>query len=304
MPRCARVKSKDGIYHLMVKSIKEVKLFQKDKDKDTYLSFMKGYQRQFGFKVYTYCLMDNHGHFIIDSNGADISKIMHGLNFKYAMNFNKRHKRNGHLFQDRFKSFLITNDRYLITLSAYIHNNVLSIKQYRNAPEKYKYSSLGVYLGLHKDPFDLLDEGFIMQMFGQNVATARSNYYKFIFICDDKKIKEKIEFEDEGTMYKSERNIIMRNFDPEDVMNYVAKLVEMDKLLLYLKYNRASTKGRALAAFLMRYLCDFKISDICRELGNITQSRVSKLCKMGQQLVISDEKYRDIVNEFIKTRPA
>ncbi|WDC83583.1 transposase [Caloramator sp. mosi_1] len=58
--------------------------------------------------------MDNHAHFIIDANGADISKIMHFINYKYAMWFNKRYSRHGHLFQDRFKSKIVKDERYLL----------------------------------------------------------------------------------------------------------------------------------------------------------------------------------------------
>ena len=137
MPRCARVKEKDAIYHVMVKSITEIPLFKKDDDKNEYLNLMKKYQTIYGFKVYAYCIMSNHAHFIIDPRGADISKIMHGLNFKYAQTFNKNNKRNGHLFQDRFKSKIVKTDRYLLILSAYIHNNPLKIKGYEKCPVLY-----------------------------------------------------------------------------------------------------------------------------------------------------------------------
>ncbi|MBU5270437.1 transposase, partial [Clostridium cochlearium] len=89
LPRVRRQKSEDAIYHVMVRSITEVPLFKKHEDKIRYLNKMREYQKQYGFKVYAYCLMTNHGHFIIDSNGADISKIMQGQNLSYAINFNK-----------------------------------------------------------------------------------------------------------------------------------------------------------------------------------------------------------------------
>ena len=58
-----------------------------------------------------------HSHLLVDANGADISKVMHGINFSYAMYFNKKYKRDGHLFKDRFKSKIVDNDRYLKTVS-------------------------------------------------------------------------------------------------------------------------------------------------------------------------------------------
>jgi putative transposase len=300
MPRLPRVKKSDAIYHIMIRSISEVPLFRENKDKEHYLSLMKGYKEAFGFKVYAYCLMDNHAHFIIDANGADISRIMHGLNFKYAHDFNKKYKRNGHLFQDRFKSKMVTSERYIISLSAYIHNNPLDIKKYKNCPEKYKFSSLGVYLGMRKDPFEILDEDFIMQLFGENVGVARKNYLKFVYMCSGMKEYKEVEFTNEKTHYKSERKVIARDYRPSDIMEFVSEETGISKIKLYLKNSRNTIEGRALAVLLMRSLCNFRCSDICRVLNNITQSRVSKLCSIGLKLIETEEKYRNIFEKFIE----
>src|SRR6056297_3648075 len=98
MPRTARIKSGDSIYHIMVKSVGGTNLFRSDMDKDMYLGIIKKYQKIFDFKVYAYCLMDTHGHFMIDSNGSDVSKFMHRINQSYAQRYNRRYKRSGHLF--------------------------------------------------------------------------------------------------------------------------------------------------------------------------------------------------------------
>lgn len=133
IPRTARVKSPAGIYHIMIRSISDTPLFKNDIDKNKYLELIRKNQNIFLFKMYSYCLMTTHAHFIIDSAGADVSKFMKAINLSYAIYFNKKYNRHGHLFQGRFKSKLITNDKYLIMLSAYIHSNVkdlnFSLKQ-------------------------------------------------------------------------------------------------------------------------------------------------------------------------------
>ena len=299
MPRMARIKSEEAIYHVMVRSISELSLFREDKDKDTYLSLVHGYQNVFGFKVYAFCLMDNHAHFIIDANGSDISKVMHSLNFKYAQIYNFKYKRHGHLFQDRFKSKIVTTERYLFTLSAYIHRNPEDIEKYSKCIEKYKYSSLGVFLGLRRDQFRILDEGFIMQMFGNSIKESRSNYMKFVYACDDKKLKEDAEFGNETTCYKSERKIIVRDFSPDEILNYVSEETGINKTKFHIKNGRKTTEGRALAVLLMRGFCNFRCSDICKVLGNITQSRVSGLCSIAMNLIDKDENYKKMVNDFL-----
>lgn len=300
MPRLAREKANDSIFHVMVRSIKEVPLFNEDEDKVEYMKILKTYQEIYGFKVYAYCLMSNHGHFIIDINGADISKVMHDINFKYACAFNKKYERYGHLFQDRFKSKIVGSEDYLIILSAYIHNNPLDIKKYKECPEKYKFSSLGVYLGFEKDKYGILDEDFIMQLFGNDVIKARNNYYKYVFACNTVKFKEDVEFINEKTCYKSERHILVRDINPDDIFDFIAKRTKADKVKFQWKHQKDAVISRALSAILMRSLCNFRCADICRLLGNITQSRVSKLCSIGYKLMEEDEKYKNILYEFIQ----
>jgi putative transposase len=298
MPRTARIKSFDSIYHVMCRSISEVDLFKEDKDKNQYLNFLKGYQDVFGFRVYAFCLMHNHCHFIIDVNGADISKIFHGLNQRYAHYYNRKYKRHGHLFQDRFKSIIIDDEQYLITLSGYIHANPLSIKEYSNNVEKYQYSSLGTYLGLRKDEYGLLDTGFIMNRFSNHEMNSRKLYLEFVKQCTNENISANFEFKTEGTRYVSERTILPRDYSVEKIIEVIVKRLNIQELSLRMKNNRKATKERAIFVLLMRCFCNYRHKDICSVIGNITQSRVSRLCTTAMEL-IKDEKYRMIVHELI-----
>lgn len=299
MPRIARIKSIDSIFHVMVRSISEVDLFKSKEDKVLYLSRIKNYQKLYNFKVYGYCLMDNHAHFIIDANGADISKIMHSINFSYATLFNIKHERHGHLFQDRFKSKIVEDDTYLITLSAYVHNNPTDINGYENCPEKYEFSSLPVYLGMAHDPYELLDEDFIMSMFGRNSKTAIENYMKLVYKCDHKKNMEEFEFLNEKTEYRSERRILVRDMSGDEIVRFILSKMGVSEEKVRGKHSRSLVEIKALLVFMMRSLCNYNCSDICKLLGNISQSRVSMLSSIGIK-ILDEEKYRNIVSEFIQ----
>lgn len=301
MPRMAREKSGDSIYHVMARSISEVDLFKEDEDKYEYISKIKKYQEMHMFKIYCYCFMSNHIHLIIDANGADISTIMHSINFSYAQYFNKKYKRHGHLFQDRFKSKIIDSDRYLIAASAYIHNNVVGIPMFAICPEKYLFSSLGTYVGMRKDPFGLISDGFIKSMFGSNARISIRNYIKFVYRCDNKAFKAEIEFENEKTEYRNERTILVREFKIEEILRYVSNKMNIPEQLLYVKNCKEIVEAKAIAAMLMRCLCNFKCAQICAVFGNITQTRVSGLCCIGADLVQKEPKYSNMINDFIKT---
>lgn len=302
MPRIARVKTCESIFHVMCRSISEVDLFKTVDDKLKYIYYIKKYRKIYKFIVYGYCLMDNHLHLMIDANGADISRIMHSINFSYAQYFNRVHKRHGHLFQDRFKSKIISDDKYLFTASAYIHNNPTDIPEYTNCPQNYEFSSLSVYLGLRADPYELVSTSFVLSMFGKYPRIARERYMRFVCVCNNLKFKQEIEFEDETTEYRSERNILVRNFKVEDIIEFIASKMGMPKLKLNIKNCREVLEAKSLLVLLMRGLCNYKCSDICKTLGNITQTRVSQLSTIGVDLIEKNEKYRCMVEEFIRPR--
>jgi putative transposase len=300
MPRMARVKDFNSIFHVMCRSISEVDLFKTKDDKLKYIYYIKKYQKIYEFKVYGYCLMDNHIHMLIDANGADISRIMHSINLSYAQYYNGFHKRHGHLFQDRFKSKIIANDRYLFAVSAYIHNNPTDITEFKNCPEKYEFSSLSVYLGIRQDPYNLVSSSFILSLFGKNPKASREKYIQFVYNSINLSFSEEIEFKNESTEYRSERVLLVRNYDINDVVDYISNSMDTPKIKLHTKYCRNMVAAKALLILLMRSLCNYKCSDICKTLGNITQARVSALSSLGIELIEKNIRYRQIVEDFIK----
>jgi hypothetical protein len=234
---------------------------------------------------------------IIDANGADISDVMHSINFSYALYYNYVHKRHGHLFQDRFRSKMIKDEKYLLALSAYVHNNPIDLEGYDRCPENYEFSSLSIYLGLRHDPYELVDDGFIMSMFGNSPRAAREKYIKLVYLCCDK-IKEDIEFKNEGTEYRSERKILVRNVKAEEIIEFIICKMGVSDLKMYSKHSRKVVEAKALFVFLTRSLCNYKCSEICKVLGNITQARVSMLSSLGISL-LDDERFKDIIREFL-----
>ena len=304
MPRTARVKSEDSIYHIMIRGVGDIKLYKDNCDKDKYLELIGRYQVKFGFKVYAYCLMDTHGHIVIDSFGADISKIMHGINQCYAQYYNRKYKRCGHVFGDRFKSKIVRNDKYLLTLSAYIHNNPKDLVKWSEDPSKYPYSSLGIYLGLRKEKFKIIDESYILEFFNKTLRISREKYKEFMGANYDDVLLDEVEFKNVKTEYRSERVIIIRDYTPTQVIDYVSKYTMIDSKKVTMKYFRESTESKALSVLLMRRFCDFSIRDICESLGNITQSRVSKLCNLGLEIVCNDKRYSGLIEDFISLKSA
>jgi Transposase and inactivated derivatives len=175
MPRCARVKGSNYTYHIISRSISEVNLFRDDEDKNKYIELLKKYKVIFNFSIYAYCIMDTHVHLLIYSNGADISKIMHGINQSYSQYYNRKYSRHGHLFQERFKSIVVDNSRYLFVLSLYIHKNPKSLKNLKSISD-YEFSSLSVYLGLKSDRHNLVNSKTVLQRLSKKITRAQERY--------------------------------------------------------------------------------------------------------------------------------
>ncbi|KPU43842.1 transposase IS200 like protein [Oxobacter pfennigii] len=304
MPRHAREKGPECMYHIMVRSISDTPLlFKNDADKDKFLRLVKKYQEAYLFRVYGYCLMDNHAHLIIDAQGADISRIMHGINQSYAQYFNLKYNRRGHLFQDRFKSKIITDERYLIALSAYIHCNPKDVINFTNKIEKYKYSSLGMYLGSMRDRFAILNRGFILNMFSRNLSKAKKLYWEYICTHNTSEkvieIAADMEFMDEKADYRSERRVIIRSFTPPEVVDFVKHYIKDYDSNIIVKYTRTNMESKSLSALLLRSVCDMTQKDICSFMGNISQSHAAKLCARGIELLRKKSEYKNIITDFV-----
>lgn len=179
MPRVARVKGEFSTYHIIQRGNERKNIFLKDNDKIRFLNIMNRMKGKYNFLLESYCLMDNHVHLLINDNGNDISKIIKSINISYAYYFNHEYQRVGHLFQDRFKSENVDNDKYLLALSAYIHNNPVKAGIVR-FPEEYEWSSFKSYLG--KDPVrgDLVSSARILGILADNRKNAIEEYYRYV----------------------------------------------------------------------------------------------------------------------------
>src|SRR5690606_5705141 len=99
------------------------------------------------------------------------------LNTAYVRYYNRKYNRHGHVFQGRFESRILDTDEYNLAVSAYIHNNPHDISGFSGREEHYEFSSYGIYLGIRKDTYELIDKSFIMGLFNITGDKFRENYF-------------------------------------------------------------------------------------------------------------------------------
>jgi putative transposase len=123
MPRKAREKSESGIYHIILRGINRQIIFEDDEDRIKFLDTIKSYKEKSGYKIYGYCLMDNHVHLLLKEEKEDLGIVMRRIGASFVYWYNWKYDRSGHLFQDRYKSETVETDNYYITVMRYIHQN-------------------------------------------------------------------------------------------------------------------------------------------------------------------------------------
>lgn len=179
MPRTARTRGPFCTYHVVERGNNRNRIFLNDSDRWRMLETLAKAKAKYNFLIYAYCLMDNHIHLLVGDNGNDISKLMQSINVSYALYFNRVHNRAGHLFQDRFRSELVEDDRYLLEVSRYIHNNPVRAGIVQK-PEQYRWSSYAIYLGKAKDELELVDTSLILGHISSLRKTAVAEYQKYV----------------------------------------------------------------------------------------------------------------------------
>ena len=146
MPRTAREKSHSGIYHVMLRGINKQNIFEEAEDYEKLLDLLRQNKESGAIALYGYCLMSNHIHLLLAEGNEPLGIAMKRIGSKYAVWFNTKYQRAGHLFQDRFKSEAVEDPPYFLTVLRYIHYNPVKAGLVKS-PKDYKYSSYLCYFG-------------------------------------------------------------------------------------------------------------------------------------------------------------
>lgn len=154
MPRKKRRVSSTGFYHVMVKGIDSRNIFLDDADKAVFLRILRNTVKKEDCGLHLYCLMSNHVHLLV--HGTDrLGYFMKRLAETYSKYHNKKYKREGHLFQNRYRSEVVENEGHLRVLFTYIHNNPVKAGMSMK-PQDYAWSSSrNYYYGMETNWLDI-----------------------------------------------------------------------------------------------------------------------------------------------------
>jgi putative transposase len=125
MPRTARLDAPGTLHHVMIRGIERRNIFRNKTDRLDFLERLERLIPEAGIVWQGWAFLSNHAHFLLKTGHLPLSHFMRRLLTGYVVSFNRRHKRYGQLFQNRFKSIVCQEDVYLKELIRYIHLNPL-----------------------------------------------------------------------------------------------------------------------------------------------------------------------------------
>ena len=180
MPRQARLDVPGALHHIMVRGIDKSNIFRDVQDKARFLERLGQNVQDAKCSVYAWVLMDNHVHILFRSGQGGISSVMRKLLTWYAQYFNRKHRRKGHLFENRYKSILCDEDTYLLALVRYIHLNPVRAAIIKTMAEMDKYSWSGHRAIIEKVHYPWMDTATVLAQFGATKRKAMKAYRQFM----------------------------------------------------------------------------------------------------------------------------
>ena len=276
MARKPRIHYDGALYHVMVRGNNRSYIFRNEDNKRTYKKIIAKYKKRYRFKLYAYCIMDNHAHLLIEVADIPLSKIMQGIQQVFTQYYNRRNNTTGHVFEQRYKCLLCDKDAYLLSLIRYIHQNPIRSKLTESL--KYLWSSHREYIGIP----ELADVHFPLSLFDTHKKKAIKTYLAFM---------DEMETKGVASMHKEEDEI-------EEVINIKeSSKVASDTLIkiieevtkIEIEKIKGNSKSKRISDIRKLYIKNLK------KYTDITNKEIADLLKVGDSTVtnVLSGRYKD-----------
>jgi REP element-mobilizing transposase RayT len=300
MARPYRLQAENCLYHITSRGDDRKPIFKSERDYEKFLEYIKTVKEKFKIYLYSYCLMSNHYHLLIETTQANISRAMHYLNTSYTVYYNVKRKKHGHIFQGRYKSIVVDADSYLQKLTRYIHLNPVRAKIVQS-PEKYRWSSYNEFIGQTKQ--QLIDKPqlqryvklstgkykkFVKKGINESINPFKELYAGFIlgkegFIRDTLDML-KLQVESQDIAYKDMLCVI----EPNKIIEKIAQYYKQNPEILR-KAVKKPLLAKKIAVYLLKQLTALSNKEIGQMFG-ISYSAVSKIVKNIESLKLQDRR--------------
>jgi len=272
MGRKPRLIIENGVYHVISKGVNEIEIFKKEDDFIFFLKTLIEDKIKTSVSILSYCLMKTHYHLIIKIKNPNLSQFIQILNTKYAKYFNSQHFRLGNLFMNRFKSYYIDNEGYLLNVSRYIHLNPVEANIVKK-PEEYEWSSFKEIINNEKKLVDIEE---LFSLTSTNCQTYKSYVEEILNLYNSSEL---------GLFYKN-----------GELINYLFKLEKI--------FGKEIYNNRFLRDIIIKYLIDkkFNLNEI-QKIFNISKEYISRIKSKTEKKLTNDLIFIRYYENFIRKAP-
>lgn len=312
MARPLRIEYPGAYYHIVNRGNAGETIFKANRDREKFLEYLASAADRFSIVIHSYCLMSNHYHLLIETPQANLSAAVQWLNVSYATWFNRKRKRQGHLFQGRFKAVLVDADDYLTQVSRYIHLNPVKAKMVE-APLDYAWSSYAYFCGERVAP-EWLDTSLLTQ-FSKQRKRAVGNYRAFVENTDVTTLENPNKHSIGGCILggasfvgwvqatfltkEASKDIpqlkrLRPSIPPEKIVETVAAVTggTPDGIV---SRGKKRNRPREIAVYLAQRLCTVSCAELGRYFGGVSGAAISLSCKRFAEKMAKDAALRDEV---------
>lgn len=325
MARALRIQYPGAYYHVTCRGNEKKEIFLDSTDRQVFLEKLSYSLNIYNVSLLAYTLMMNHFHILLTTPDGNLSEFMRHFNITYTSAFNRRHDRVGHLYQGRYKAFLIDADNYLLEVSRYIHLNPIKTKTYSKKPAKDKwstlldneFSSLPGYLSLRKRKH-FIDYAIVLSQMGGDNRDGRGRYRRFIGRGVEEDTNSPLEL-GKGNGIVGERGFVEqikarfvsnslpkreqpslrelgKAFQPEELIDQFLRLTGKEKKEIC-RRGKNSVERAMLMDFLYRF-CQISQPQIGRLVGGIDYSSVSQARRRLHNRIARDSELRKAYSEL------
>ena len=179
MPRLARLDAPGVLHHVLGRGIERRKIFLSDIDRSDFIGRLSALAQDGALEIYAWVLMPNHFHLLCKTKNLPLASIMRRMLTGYVVNFNRRHRRYGHLFQNRYKSIVCQEDVYLKELVRYIHLNLLRAGLVKDIKELNRNPWSGHSALTGKVKREWQNTKYVLSFFDSS-GNSRKNYLRYV----------------------------------------------------------------------------------------------------------------------------
>ena len=311
MARPLRIEYPGAVYHVITRGNNRQAIFHDDQDRTAYLEKLFHYCREKEVHLLCYCLLSNHVHLLLETPQGNLSRMMQAFQTSYTVSRNRRHQHTGHVFEQRYKAFLVDKDNYLLQVSRYIHLNPVAARIVER-PQDYRWSSYRTYLR-EREAAGVRREFILGHFAGQSKAKIR-HYREFV---EGALLREESWFElpiikqtfvgDEDFAEQACRKVTKNRatearYGLAVIVQAVCKVVgvEQDEFGRGTKERRIQT-GRELFMYMARRYSGASLQEIVRWLGVRDVSTVSHGVKRAEERLKVQELFRQQLEETLRT---